>query len=320
MNAFERASLYGVMPVIAVPDPTYAKPLGDALCAGGIPQIEVLMRNEAALESLRIMKAECPDMMVGAGTVLTLEQLKAAIEAGADFIVTPGFNPAIVEYALERNVPILPGCVTASEVERGMSYGMNTFKFFPSEKMGGLGTIKELCGPYKGIKFVPTSGLTLDNMSSYLAYEGVAAVGGSFVAPKAILEAREFATITALCQRAMQNSLGFTLAHVGVNGANEEEGVAIAKRFAAIFGLPTKDGSKSMFAGTMVEASKGTLPGTHGHIGVGTLSVKRAMHYLESRGLEFREDYRSYDKAGNLMAAYITEEVGGFAVHIVKRA
>lgn len=198
MNAFERASLYGVMPVIAVPDPTYAKPLGDALCAGGIPQIEVLMRNEAALESLRIMKAECPDMMVGAGTVLTLEQLKAAIEAGADFIVTPGFNPAIVEYALERNVPILPGCVTASEVERGMSYGMNTFKFFPSEKMGGLGTIKELCGPYKGIKFVPTSGLTLDNMSSYLAYEGVAAVGGSFVAPKAILEAREFATITAL--------------------------------------------------------------------------------------------------------------------------
>lgn len=320
MNAFERASLYGVMPVIAVPDPTYAKPLGDALCAGGIPQIEVLMRNEAALESLRIMKAECPEMMVGAGTVLTLEQLKAAIEAGADFIVTPGFNPAIVEYALERNVPILPGCVTASEVERGMSYGMNTFKFFPSEKMGGLGTIKELCGPYKGIKFVPTSGLTLDNMSSYLAYEGVAAVGGSFVAPKAILEAREFATITALCQRAMQNSLGFTLAHVGVNGANEEEGVAIAKRFAAIFGLPTKDGSKSMFAGTMVEASKGTLPGTHGHIGVGTLSVKRAMHYLESRGLEFREDYRSYDKAGNLMAAYITEEVGGFAVHVVKRA
>ena len=320
MNAFERASLYGVMPVIAIPDPSYAKPLGDALRDGGIPQIEVLMRNDAALESLRVLKAECPEVMAGAGTVLTMQQLEDAIEAGADFIVTPGFNPAIVERALERGVPILPGCVTASEVERGMSYGLNTFKFFPSEKMGGLGTIKELCGPYKGIKFVPTSGLTLENMASYLAYDGIAAVGGSFVAPKAILEARDFDTITALCRRAMRSSLGFTLAHVGVNGKDEDEGIAIARRFAMLFDLPVADNPKSAFAGAMVEASKGTLPGTHGHIGVGTLNVRRAMHFLESRGVEFREDYRSYDKAGNLMAAYIREEIGGFAVHIVKRA
>lgn len=319
MNAFDRAAEYGVMPVLTVPRVELALPLADALAEGGLPQIEIMFRSEAALESIKLVKKERPDMLVGAGTVLTTKQCDEANAAGADFIVTPGFNPTVVGHCIENGWDVLPGCVTPTEIENGMSFGLNTFKFFPSEKLGGVDTIKELCGPYSRVKFVPTSGITIENMTEYMRYEKIAAVGGGFMAPAEMIEAGDFASITALCRQCVKNSLGFTLAHVGVNGENAEDGINMAKRLAFLFDLDTKDGQKSAFAGTMVEFSKGGLPGTKGHIGIGTISVPRAMKFLERRGVKFREDYRHFDKNGNIDAAYIEEEIGGFAVHIVRK-
>ena len=178
MNALERAAIYGIMPVINIPSPDLAVPLADALEAGGLPQIEVTLRNDTAMDSIRAIKAEQPGFTAGAGTVLSVEQAQAAIDAGADFIVTPGYNPRVVEFCIGKGVPILPGCVTPAEVEAGMAAGLNTFKFFPSETLGGVKAIKALCGPYKKVRFVPTFGITMNNLAEYLACDGVACVGG----------------------------------------------------------------------------------------------------------------------------------------------
>ena len=318
MNALERAAIYGIMPVINIPSPDLAVPLADALEAGGLPQIEVTLRNDTALDSIRAIKAERPGFTAGAGTVLSVEQAQAAIDAGADFIVTPGYNPRVVEFCIGKGVPILPGCVTPAEVEAGMAAGLNTFKFFPSETLGGVKAIKALCGPYKKVRFVPTFGITMNNLAEYLACDGVACVGGSFMAPSALVEARQFEAITALCKEAVRRSLGFSLKHVGVNAATPEEGAAMAKRFSELFDLPYKPGGRSDFSGTLVEFCKDVFPGAAGHIGVSTLNVERAAAWLERRGVALRDDYRNCDKNGNVVCIYLAEEFAGFAVHIVK--
>ena len=162
MTVLEKAALTGIMPVINIPNPGLAVPLADALTAGGLPQIEVTLRNDTALDSIRVIKRERPDFVCGAGTVLSVSQAEEALAAGADFIVAPGFNPKVVEHCLSRGAEVLPGCVTPAEIEAGMALGLTTFKFFPSESLGGVRTIKELCGPYRNIRFVPTSGITME--------------------------------------------------------------------------------------------------------------------------------------------------------------
>ena len=318
MSFLQNASLYGIIPVINIPRPELAVPLCDALAAGGLPQIEVTLRNETALDSIRAIKRERPDFPVSAGTVLSCEQADAALLAGADAVVTPGFNPKVVSHCLEKGVEILPGCITPAEIEAGMEYGLSTFKFFPSENMGGLPTIKQLCGPYRSVRFVPTSGITLDNLSSYLSFSGVAAVGGSFMAPAAKVAAEDFAGITALCKEAVRRSLGFALKHVGVNSASPEEGEQMARRFSEIFDLPYLPGSRSDFSGKAVEFCKDVFPGAAGHIGIATLNVERAAHYLASKGIALREEFRHLDASGKPDCIYLAEEFAGFAVHIVK--
>ncbi len=312
MSFLQNASLIGIVPVINIPRPELAVPLCDALAAGGLPQIEVTLRNETALESIRTIKRERPDFPVSAGTVLSCEQVDAALAAGADAIVTPGFNPKVVRHCLDKGAEILPGCVTPAEIEAGLEAGLTVFKFFPAENMGGVQTIRQLCGPYRNVRFVPTGGITLDNLSSYLAFSGVAAVGGSCMAPASMVAAGDFASITALCREAVRRSLGFALRHVGVNGASPEEGERMASRFAEIFDLPVLPGGRSDFAGTLVEFCKDEFPGEAGHIAISTLNVERAAHYLEGRGVGLREDYRTPS------CIYLKEEFAGFAVHIVK--
>lgn len=217
-NCFDAIAEVGIVPVINIPRPELAVPLAKALRAGGIPILEVTLRNDTALESLRRIKAEDPAMLVGAGTVLTCAQVDDALAAGADYIVTPGFNPRVVAHCQAAGVPVLPGCVTPTEIEAGREAGLRLFKFFPSEQLGGVKTIRELCGPYRDVRFVPTSGITLANMPTYLSCDCVAAVGGSCMAPAALVRAGEWTGITALCREAVRASLGFQIMHVGING------------------------------------------------------------------------------------------------------
>lgn len=180
-DVFERIHEVGVVPVVVINDIEEARPLAQALCEGGLPCAEVTFRTPVAAEALRIMKEEFPQMFLGAGTVLTTEQVDKAIEAGAEFIVSPGLNPKVVKYCVEKNIPIIPGCCTPSEVEQALEFGLKTVKFFPAEAAGGLKMIKAMAAPYTELTFMPTGGIDLSNITEYLAFNRIIACGGSWM-------------------------------------------------------------------------------------------------------------------------------------------
>ena len=184
-----------VIPVIAMKDADDAEALAKALVDGGLPAAEVTFRTDAAAETIRRMLKAYPDMMVGAGTVLTIENADAAIEAGAKFIVSPGLNPKIVQYCMDKGIPMMPGVATATEIEQAMGFGLKAVKFFPAEAMGGLKTIKALCGPYTEMEFMPTGGVNTANVKDYLAFSKIYAVGGSWIVKNDLLAAKDFAAI-----------------------------------------------------------------------------------------------------------------------------
>ena len=181
---FEQFSKIGIIPVVVLDDPKDAAGLAKALCENGLPCAEVTFRTAAAEESIRIMSKEFPDMLVGAGTVLTKEQVDRAIDAGAKFIVSPGLNPKIVQYCLDKSVPITPGTQTPSEMEQALELGLKVVKFFPAEPAGGLNMIKAVAAPYVDLKFMPTGGINAKNVRDYLAYNKIIACGGSWMVKK----------------------------------------------------------------------------------------------------------------------------------------
>lgn len=181
-----------VIPVVVLNDAENAKPLAKALCEGGLPCAEVTFRTDAAEESIRIMHEAYPEMIVGAGTVLTTEQIERAVRAGASFIVSPGFDIEIVDYCIEKNIPVFPGCITPSEIAQAVKRGLKVVKFFPAEQFGGVDTIKALAAPYVGLKFMPTGGINAGNIKDYLECKSVIACGGSWMVKGNIIEAKEF--------------------------------------------------------------------------------------------------------------------------------
>ena len=173
-----------VVPVVVLDDPKDALPLAEALMEGGLPCAEVTFRTEAAEESIRQMSREYPDMLVGAGTVLTTEQVDRAAAAGARFFVSPGFDPEIVDYCLEKQIPVFPGCMTPSEVAQGVKRGLKVLKFFPAEQAGGLAMIKAMAAPYTTVKFMPTGGISAKNLKEYLSCDKILCCGGSWMVKK----------------------------------------------------------------------------------------------------------------------------------------
>lgn len=202
MNVVERCLKCGIVPVVVIENADDAVPCAKALLAGGIDTMEVTMRTDAALESVKRIAAEVPEMLVGAGTVLNLNQCKAILDAGANFIVSPGFDPETVDYCVENNIPVLPGCVTPTEIMAAKARGLNLIKFFPANVYGGIKAMKALAGPFVGIKFLPTGGVNAENISEYITTDCIAAVGGSWVCTKADISAHNFDKITALSQAA----------------------------------------------------------------------------------------------------------------------
>ena len=199
----EQLSKFGVVPVVVLNDAKDAEPLAKALCDGGLPCAEVTFRTAAAEESIRTMTEKYPEMLVGAGTVLTTEQVDRAVAAGAKFIVSPGFDPEIVDYCLEKEILVLPGCVTPSEVAQGVKRGLKVLKFFPAEQYGGVATIKAMAAAYVGIQFMPTGGINPKNVKDYLACDKIFACGGSWMVKGDVIEAGEFDKIEALTKEAV---------------------------------------------------------------------------------------------------------------------
>lgn len=199
----EKIAELKVVPVVVLEDAKDAAPLAKALCEGGLPCAEVTFRTAAAKDSIKAMTDAYPDMLVGAGTVLTTEQVDSAVEAGAKFIVSPGFDPEIVDYCLEKEIPVFPGCITPSEVAQAVKRGLRVVKFFPAEQFGGIATIKALSAPYVGLKFMPTGGISAKNLKEYLACKPIVACGGSWMVKKDLIQAGEFEKIKEMTKEAV---------------------------------------------------------------------------------------------------------------------
>ena len=201
----ERISRIGVVPVIKLNHPERdAAELGKALCAGGVPVAEVTFRAAGAEIAIKLMKEANPDMIVGAGTVTSTEQIDKVIEAGGEFIVSPGFDPELVAYAQKKNIPIFPGCTTASEYHQALKFGLELIKFFPAEQSGGLAKIKALSAPFPMFKVMPTGGISLKNLKNYLSCPVIAACGGSYMVTADLIDNRKWDEITELCKKSRE--------------------------------------------------------------------------------------------------------------------
>ena len=194
---------FGVVPVVVLDDTKDAAPLAKALCEGGLPCAEVTFRTEAAEESIRIMAREFPAMVIGAGTVLTIDQVDRAVGAGAKFIVSPGFDPEIVDYCVSKNIPVLPGCITPSEVTQAVKRGLEVVKFFPAEQFGGVATLKALAAPFTSVRFMPTGGISTKNLADYLGFKKVVGCGGSWMVKGDMVAAGEFDKIKEMTAEAV---------------------------------------------------------------------------------------------------------------------
>jgi 2-dehydro-3-deoxyphosphogluconate aldolase/(4S)-4-hydroxy-2-oxoglutarate aldolase len=200
---FQSLAHMRIVPVIVIKDVAKAVPLAKALCEGGLPCAEVTFRTAEAAAAIRAITREVPEMLVGAGTVLSPMQADEAVAAGAKFMVSPGLNPDTVKYCQSKNIPILPGVCTPTEIELGMSLGLDALKFFPAEQAGGTNMLKALCAPYNKMKFVPTGGVNAANIGDYLAIKNVIACGGSWMVKDDLINAGDFEKITELTREAV---------------------------------------------------------------------------------------------------------------------
>ena len=318
-DIFEQFEEVGLIPVVAINDAEHAVPLARALKAGGLPVAEITFRTAAAEEAIRRIAAEEPDVLLGAGTVLTVDQVKKAVDAGAGYIVSPGLNPKVVGYCVDNGIPVTPGVCTPSDIAAALDFGLEVLKFFPAEISGGLAALKAMSAPYGMVRFIPTGGINAENLGAYLASPKVLACGGSWMVKSDLIAAGDFETITALTREAITAMLGFDLAHVGINAADAAESLTITKEIAGLFDLPVKEGNSSNFAGAIVEVNKKKGPGKHGHVAIRTTSLKRAVAYLGRRGIAIDEaSYRGL--AGKPpIAVYLEGEFGGFALHLLQR-
>lgn len=203
-DVFAKIKETKLVPVVKINDAKDAIPLGKALVAGGLPVAEITFRTDAAEESIRKLAAELPGLLVGAGTVLTTDQVDRAMDAGARFIVSPGFNPRIVDYCIAKKIPVIPGINSPSQVEMGIERGLTILKFFPAEASGGIQMLKALAGPYVGVKYIPTGGISADNLAAYLKLPCVFACGGSWMVKDELISSGQFDEITRLTAEAVR--------------------------------------------------------------------------------------------------------------------
>lgn len=322
-DIFRDLGSIGIVPVVVLDEARHAVPLARALAKGGIPAAEVTFRTDAAAESIAAIAREVPEVLVGAGTVTSTAMAQQAAAAGARYIVSPGLNPAVVQWCLAHDVPVLPGVATPTEVEAGMALGLSVLKFFPAAQNGGVPMLKALASPYRGVKFVPTGGVGPANLTEYLALPNVTACGGSWICPPALVRAEQWDEIERLCREAVLTMHGFSLHHLEFCAPDAAQASRSCAAFADLFGFAAGQRSDAFFAGdslafcapSAAAAQDGSQ--TQGRIVISANSVERAMAWLARKGVAFRTESTVRDAKG-IASVQLAQTVGGFGIALCR--
>lgn len=314
----KRIGEFGIIPVVKIEKVEHALPLGRALIDGDLPIAEITFRTSAAEESIKTLTKELPELLTGAGTVLSVEQTKKAISAGAKFIVSPGFNPKVVDYCIEKDIPVTPGVNNPTQIEMALERGISVVKFFPAEASGGLALLKSMSAPYSKIKFIPTGGINPGNLCDYLSHPKVHACGGSWMVKPELISSGNFAEITRLTKEVVSIMLGFEFAHLGINEESKDKALDSVNLLSHLFYLPVKEGKSSIFAGPGFEVIKNKYLGEYGHIAIATNDIHRAIAYLKKKGISVLPE-TAKEKDSKLKSIYINKEVSGFAIHLLQK-
>ena len=314
---FTRIKNAGIVTVIKLKSVDQGLSLAQALIEGGIFAAEITFRSEFAPDGIIAIKKKFPEMLLGAGTVINKEYAKKAIEAGAEFLVSPGLNPSVVEYAIEKKVPIIPGVATSSEIEQALSYGLEYLKFFPAEALGGVKMLKALAGPFSNVKFMVTGGISLENITDYLQCKNVFSIGGSWMIKD------DFGLVTKITKDSVKALHGFSFSHLGINSQNKDEASSISatlelfgfNRFEKDFCWENKSKNQISF----FEVLKATDFGQNGKIGIKTWNVERAISYLKRFNINPNMATASYfdeNNQGDIKSVLLDKNLGGFSIEL----
>lgn len=318
MDVQTELSNIGIVPVVKITRLEDALPLAASLYNAGIHCAEITFRSEYGAKAIQMISAAYPDMTVGAGTIHTVAQAQEAVHAGAKFLVTPGFQEDVVTYALAQNLPIFPGVSTASEIEMAMKYGLRALKFFPAESSGGVKKLKDLSAPYAGITFMPTGGINLQNLHSYLSLPNVFAIGGSFMLPQEMIDAADWDNISALCKTAISSMLRYELIHIGIHSEHAKASLEAAKALCNAFDFQLYKKPKANFAGRGFEILHTKGIGEVGHIGIYTPYPERALYQLALKGIHgIEETITRNKKTQNINFVYLDFKISGFGIHLI---
>jgi 2-dehydro-3-deoxyphosphogluconate aldolase / (4S)-4-hydroxy-2-oxoglutarate aldolase len=315
---YDQIGVLGIVPVVVIEDEAQAEPLAEALSAAGLPCAEITFRTTAAAGAIYRISKSFPMLLVGAGTVLNVDQAKKAVDNGARFIVSPGTNRKVLEYCNRTGIPAIPGVVTPSELMVALELGHTVVKFFPAEACGGISYLRALAAPFGGVRFIPTGGIDESNLLPYLKHPAVLACGGSWMVKQDAISSGKFDDIRTITQQAVSLVLGFDLRHVGINSDDAGTAQSLALRLSDVLNIGVKDGNSSLFVGSGIEILKKHYLGKNGHLALSTNSIPRALAWFARKGIKPMKDTENY-KDGKLMTVYLDLDMGGFAVHLVQK-
>ena len=308
----------GIVPILSLKLAKNAAPLAKALCKAGLPIAEVTYRTEADHDILTEIKQACPEILIGAGDVFTKELADSALDAGAAFISVRGFDPEIILYCQNRNIPVIPEVSNTEEIESARDLGLEVLKYCFAGDPGGIRTIQALSAIYPKIKFIPVGDINESNLGEYLNEPYILACGGTWMIDEEAISANDYEKIEEQTRSSVNVMLGFSIKHIGIN-AEDEDGAELANKFAKLFGGKVRVITKGWYGSEFVEImSQKYKTGKNGHIGISVNNPDRARKYYEALGYSFDESTAMFDENGNLQFIYLNDELGGFALHILK--
>jgi len=307
--------LSGIVPVAIVEEEDEALPLAKTLCENGLPVIEVTLRTHKAVRVVERITKNFPDMIVGAGTVLTVEEAQTVINAGARFLVSPGSSTKVIEYCLDQTIPIIPGVITPTEMQRALEYGLEVVKFFPAEASGGLDYLKAVAAPFTKLKFIPTGGIEPSLLLSYLRFPKVIACGGSWMVRPEMLKTGQYEEIASLTRQAVTAVLGFELRHIGMSAHSAADAYKAMDRLTKMIQYSVPKTEDSLFSKKNSNDVK--YSSASDFFALGTNFIKRAIAYLAQKGIVIKPETQQIQN-GQLVAVDVNLEIDGFALRLIQ--